>query len=167
MKLAKSFDFMYLGVHGGMETNETFQKVKNAIVRLKPNKIWVHVSIPCSSGSPLRRFGTGEATSSDIEWFEVAPKVLKYPLLGDLSSFELPWQNIIWEHELTKETLTKAGHSEFAKVRLCQTGVENGNGQKVGKALCFTTNSKEFARNLRLCFGECVCVCAQNSMRRS
>ena len=51
MKLAKSFDFMYLGVHGGMETNETFQKVKNAIVRLKPNKIWVHVSIPCSSRS--------------------------------------------------------------------------------------------------------------------
>ena len=33
----------------------------------------VRTRVKNSSGSPLRRFGTGEATSSDIEWFEVAP----------------------------------------------------------------------------------------------
>ena len=112
----------------------------------------------------LRRFGTGEATSGDIEWFEAALKVLKCLLLGDLSSFELPWQNMIWEHELTMETLTKAGHGEFAKVRLRQTGVENGNGQKVGR-LCV---SQQILRNLRaICASVLVSVCAQNSMRLS
>ena len=65
---------------------------------------------------------------------------------------------MVWEHQITKETLTKAGHVEFAKVRLCQTGVKSANGKKVGKALCFTTNSTDFARDLRKCFGECVCV---------
>ena len=125
---------------------------------MRPSEIWLHVSIPCSSGSPFRRFGTGETTISDLEWFEVAPKVLKYFLLGTFSSFELPWQNTIWEHQISKETLTKAGHVEFAKSRLCQTGVKSANGKKVGKALCFTTNSTDFARDLRKCFGECVCV---------
>ena len=45
----------------------------------------------------------------------------------------------------------------LAKVRLCQAGVENGNGQKV--RFCVSQQiPRKFARNLRKCFGECVCA---------
>ena len=85
-------------------------------------KTFVHMSSPCSSGSPLKRFGDGEAKESDWQWYDLFPKVERYLKLGNANSFELPWNNDIWNFALCKKTLKNAGHNFSTKVHLCKTG---------------------------------------------
>ena len=66
-------------------------------------KTFVHVSSPCSSGSPLKRFGDGEPKDSDWEWYDLFPKVERYLKLGDANSFELPWNNDLEFRTLSKD----------------------------------------------------------------
>ena len=80
----------YIGVVSGMEKESVFRQVKDELLRLNCNKVWIHVSPPCSSGSPLRNFHGHDVKESDFEWFEVFPHVKRYLRLSEYSSFELP-----------------------------------------------------------------------------
>ena len=146
----------YCGVTSAMEKEKTFVELQKQIGQLKPLKVFVHVSSPCSSGSPLRNF-SGSVCDSDWQWFEMFPKVLKYLKLGDESSFELPWYNRIWTYDLCKRTLKEAKHAFDTPVRLCKTGLASSNGKPVGKTLCFTSTSKKFTEKLYRSFGICKC----------
>ena len=75
-----------------MEKKTVFDQVVAALKDLGNSKVFVHVSSPCSSGSPLRNFrGDDTATEADVIWFDVIPHVAKYMKLGKYSSFELPF----------------------------------------------------------------------------
>ena len=158
MVLARSMGFAYLGVHDDMTQDKTFVHVRNKIARLNIKRVWVHVSVPSSSGLTLNSFGTQtEALKPEQEWSVVAPKVLCYLKLGIHSSFELPWYSCVWEQEITKQTLKQAGHSFFVKVHVCQTGAKALDGRSIGKSLCFTTTSPVFSQGLHAIFGVCKC----------
>ena len=94
-------NWKHVGVTEKMEYDSTFRK-----------------SSP--SGSPLKRFGDGEPKDSDWEWYDLFPKVEQYLKLGDANSFELPWNNDIWNFALCEKTLKNAGHNYHTKVRLCK-----------------------------------------------
>ncbi|CAE7200879.1 unnamed protein product [Symbiodinium sp. CCMP2592] len=113
----------YVGVTENMQSDSVFKEVRRYLLNFACDCVFVHVSTPCSSGSYLRRFSGGNSSKSDWEWFEVFPCVLKYLKLGKHSSFELPWNNEIWQHDLCQKVLKKAGHTFDVPVRLCMTGV--------------------------------------------
>ncbi|CAE7835037.1 unnamed protein product [Symbiodinium sp. CCMP2592] len=107
----------YVGVTENMQSDSVFKEVRRYLLNFACDCVFVHVSTPCSSGSYLRRFSGGSSSKSDWEWFEVFPCVLKYLKLGKHSSFELPWNNEIWQHDLCQKVLKKAGHTFDVPVR--------------------------------------------------
>ena len=80
----------------------------------------------------------------------------RYLKLGNANSFELPWNNDIWNFALCRKTLKNAGHNYTTKVRLCKTGFVTKEGKPVGKCLGFSSNSKVFIETLRR-FATCDC----------
>ena len=157
---AKRLGIPYMGITQDMESKSTQTAVSQYLNQYRdPKKVFVHVSSPCASGSPLRHFkGNDEPASADFDWDQIFPHVGFYLKLGDCSSFELPWRNEIWNRYLTKETLRKAGHLFNVQVHLCATGFRTASGKAVGKSLGFTSNSRPFVMIMNQNFGQCKCV---------
>ena len=55
-KVARRFGFLYIGVVENMEKKTVFDQVVAALKDLGNSKVFVHVSSPCSSGSPFKKF---------------------------------------------------------------------------------------------------------------
>ena len=163
---ARRMGIFYIGVTKDMETHRVFSGVKETLLQFRELKnVFVHVSSPCSLGSPLRHLReSGEPTDADFEWNEIFPYVGKYLKLGARSSFELPWRNEIWGRQLTLETLRCAGHNFDTPVHLCSTGLRSRSGRPVGKKLGFTSSSKPFVMTLNRLFGSCNCISEHASM---
>ena len=140
-----------------METHKTFMGLKTFLDKQKPCRVFVHVSSPYSSGSTLRNFGDG-IKESDYAWHVMFPWVLKYLRLGDLSGFQLPWNNKIWNYDLCRRTLKEAGHTCATQVKLCQTDVKGKNRLPVGKVLGFSSNSKTFVTRWNKHISQCSCM---------
>ena len=155
----------YIGISKDMEKRSVFSSLLETLKQMKPDKVYVHVSSPCTTGSPLRNFSRDDSvTQADVVWFDVFPKVGGYLKLGDHSSFELPWRNAIWNHIMTKRTLSDAKHGYEAGVHLCSTGARTPNGKPIGKVLGFTGTSKLSMMHLRKEFGQCRCTESHASM---
>ena len=163
---AKRLGIPYMGITQDMESESTQTAVSQYLNQYRdPKKVFVHVSSPCASGSPLRHFkGNNEPTSVDFDWDRIFPHVGFYLKLGDCSSFEPPWRNEIWNWVLTKETLRKAGHLFDVQVHLCATGFRTASGKAVGKSLGFTSNSRPFVMIMNQNFGQCKCVASHAVM---
>ena len=161
---AKKKGMSYIGINDNMEQASVFKQVGNFVREFGHPKVFVHVSSPCASGSPLRYLSGSQPTDADFEWFAMFPWVSKYLALGHYSSFELPWRNSIWKHHLTIETLRKNKHDYHTMLHLCATGAKAKNGQSIGKVLGITSNSKQFVMSLSKAFGQCTCVDSHASM---
>ena len=155
-RVCKELGVMYCGITRSMEIKKTFMDLCLFLDGLSHCQVFVHVSSPCSSGSPLRNF-TNSTTETDWQWFEMFPCVLKYLKLGNHSGFELPWNNQIWGFDLCQQTLKKAGHSHYTAVKLCQTGAKSVAGNPIGKTLCFSSTSVKFVERLNRLFSKCNC----------
>ena len=153
----RKFGMSYVGVTENMQSERVFQEVRRYLLNFAHDHVFVHVSTPCSSGSPLRHLSGGSTSIVELEWFEVFPCVLKYLKLGKHSSFELPWNNEIWHHDLCKKVLKQAGHKYDVPVKLCMTGLCAKGGEPIGKVLGFTSTSESFVFALR-CFATCKCA---------
>ena len=92
---AKKKGMSYIGINDNMEQASVFKQVANFVREFGHPKVFVHVSSPCASGSPLRYLSGSLPTDADFEWFAMFPWVSKYLALGHYSSFELPWRNSI------------------------------------------------------------------------
>ena len=153
----RKFGMSYVGVTENMQSERVFQEVRRYLLNFAHDHVFVHVSTPCSSGSPLCHLSGGSTSIVELEWFEVFPCVLKYLKLGKHSSFELPWNNEIWHHDLCKKVLKQAGHKYDVPVKLCMTGLCAKGGEPIGKVLGFTSTSESFVFALR-CFATCKCA---------
>ena len=147
----------YVGVTENMQSDRVFKDVKNYLKNFGQDRVFVHVSTPCSSGSPLRRLHGPTTTEADWEWFEIFPRVLRYLRLGKHSSFELPWNNEIWRHALCQRVLRQAGHAFDMPVKLCMTGLVSKGGEPIGKVLGFSSSARTFTLALE-CFSTCQCA---------
>ena len=137
----------YVGVVKEVETGAMFARVKQFVdVKSQLGYRWIHVhaSTPCSSGSPLKHFGTGSLSEADVAWEGIMKAVPKYLTLGNSRSFELPRNNSIWKRDETKHVLKHGGLEFEAEVFLCQTGCKDDNGLPVGKCLMFRSSFSGF-----------------------
>ena len=107
-------------------------------------------------GHPLNVLGMVSQRTLIGKWYDLFPKVERYLKLGDANSFELPWNNDIWNFALCQKTLKNAGFNYHTKVRLCKTGFVTKDGKPVGKCLGFSSNSKVFIETLKR-FSTCDC----------
>ena len=83
----RDMGIQYIGISKDMEKRSVFSNLLETLKQMKPAKVYVHVSSPCTSGSPLRNFSRDDSVSkADVVWFDVFPKVAGYLKLGDHSS---------------------------------------------------------------------------------
>ena len=88
-KVAKRFGFLYIGIVANIEKKSVFEQVVNTLRDLGNSKVFVHVSPPCTSGSPLLNFNRDDkkVSEADMVWFDIFPPVSNYLILGRYSSF--------------------------------------------------------------------------------
>ena len=134
------------GVVKEMGRHKTFMGLKTFLDKQKPCRVFVHVSSPLSffqcisiesRTKEFRGWNFEDGIKESDSWHEMFPWVLKYLRLGDLSRFELPWNNKIWNYDFCRRTLKEAGHTFATQVKLCQTDVKGKNGLPVGKVSFF------------------------------
>ena len=66
----------YIGISKDMEKRSVFSQLVETLKQMKPGKVYVHVSSPCTSGSLLRNFSRDDSVSkADVVWFDVFPRV--------------------------------------------------------------------------------------------
>ena len=154
----------YAGITGDMQEKRIIKQARDIVDSWKQRKLWVHVhlSTPCSSGSPLKHFrrqSEGQLPSvSDVEWQSIMESALVYANMGNAASFELPRFNQIWERFGTQRLLEKAALLRTAHVWLCRTGVKGKTGLPVGKQLRFQSTAEAFAIHMHVKFGTCTCT---------
>ena len=154
----------YAGITGDMQEKRIIKQARDIVDSWKQRKLWVHVhlSTPCSSGSPLKHFrrqSEGQMPSvSDVEWQSIMESALVYANMGNAASFELPRFNQIWERFGTQRLLEKAALLHTAHVWLCRTGVKGKTGLPVGKQLRFQSTAEAFAIHMHVKFGTCTCT---------
>ena len=148
----------YCGITANAETSRVLAETIKVITAWKNRGLWihVHVSTPCSSGSPLRNF-VQRCTKSDLEWEALMRSAERYLRLGDGRTFELPKQNMIWKRWGTQNVLRASGLVYPVDVWLCATGVLSRSGLPVSKRLRFMCSHLECAQKLFDMFGSCSC----------
>ena len=150
----------YIGVVKDVQSDELFGEVRKRVREFRQAGLWVHVhvSTPCSSGSPLKNFSQdGTPTIADLEWESIIGSVGRFLQLGKSKSFELPFYNKIWSRPQVVELLQSHQLSHGCQVFLCQMGVMTDSGLPVGKSLGIATTHFSFARSLHRRFGTCRC----------
>ena len=149
----------YVGIVKDVQSKDVLRGVSNKVSGWIRDGMWVHihVSTPCSSGSPLKHLSTGDVTVSDLEWESIMQSVGSFLRLGHSKSFELPFHNEIWSRSLTQKVLRGHDMSHCCQVYLCQCDVQTRLGKPVGKSLCFASNNYPFCRSLHSRFGFCTC----------
>ena len=92
-RAAKRLGVHYVGIAERMESKAIYDELLRYLDSLRPVKVFVHVSSPCTPGSPLRHLSSkGGVSQADVNWFDLFPKVKDYLRIGDQTSFELPWK---------------------------------------------------------------------------
>ena len=157
----------YCGVVENVELRGTQMSVSQFISSKKSEGHWIHmhVSTPCSSGSPLKRFSPDSVTASDLEWETImtsVPAYFRFPVKPDSVSFELPKHNDIWKRDQTIKALSEGELVFDQDVYLCQAQYRASNGLPIGKVLRFVSNHKPFCDSLFSRFGV-VCTCREHA----
>ena len=151
----------YLGVSANMQTKRVHDMFLGRVHQCNESKCWkhVHVSTPCTFGSPLRHFHCDEnEVESEETWRGVMSHVTKYLKHSNSCSSELPTHNAIWKKEETKRVLTENKLKHDCEVFLCQTGMWGTDGKAIGKSLKFCSDSFAFCQHLSKKFGTCNCL---------
>ena len=152
----------YCGVVENVELRGTQVGVSQFISKKKSERYWVHlhISTPCSSGSPLKRFSADSVTTSDLDWEKImssVPAYFRFSVKPDSVSFELPKYNDIWKRPQTVEVLSEGKLTFESDVYLCQAQYRASNGLPIGKVLRFASTHQAFCSSLFSRFGVCVC----------
>ena len=149
----------YVGVSANMQTDAVQKKFNNHVMGFKKRDFWLHVhmSTPCTSGSPLRFFNHGGNEEVDVEWCEIIASVGVYFEHANGISFELPTHNLIWKRFEIEVLLKENQLSHGAEIFLCQTDLFGSDGLKVGKSLLFKSNLFSVVERLHKKFGLCLC----------
>ena len=150
----------YVGVVKDVQSEEVFSQVRKQVRDFRQAGLWVHVhvSTPCSSGSPLKSFSDPDTpTIADLEWESIIDSVGRFLELGSSKSFELSFHNRIWSRPQVIKLLQEHRVSHGCQIFLCQMGLVTDSGLPIGKSLGISTTHFSFARSLHRRFGTCRC----------
>ena len=169
----------YVGVHGNLEKiatqNHVADLVNQVMEELKMTRsasdrelgevhlfCHVHMSLPCTGGSPLQNFSGGKRVPEhERKFFELlaaCDKLLdrlveRHPELS--MSFELPNSNRYWTHPKL-QAFVQARIPFRSVVHACAMGIEGLPGLPIKKAFRIMSSSEELSQRLEKRF-HCAC----------
>ena len=108
-KACETSGIRYCGVAKDVQLKGVVLQVKRFIEEQKLLGCWVHmhISTPCTSGSPLKNLSGNFETQADAEWkgiIDAVPSYLEGKVCEDSVSFELPRSNAICDRSSWNET---------------------------------------------------------------
>ena len=75
---AKRLGVHYVGIAERMESRSVQDELLQFLDSLRPVKVFVHVSSPCTSGSPLRHLPSkGGVSQADVSWFSEGERLFQ------------------------------------------------------------------------------------------
>ena len=159
-QMCEELDIVYVGVSANMQEARVLKAFVEQVKHVKSSGLWlhVHISTPCTFGSPLRHFhDDGDCSKGGKIWEEIMTHASGYLKHGNSRSFELPTHNAIWKKRETERVLEENNLKHECSIFLCQTGVQGSDGNFVGKSLTFCSDSFSFCKHLHGRFGHCKC----------
>ena len=165
----------YIGVHARMQCVDVRQEVVKLLRvasssmthkgKKKDCSVHVHVSLPCTGGSPLLNFCTNqvrEQHTADFKellgcldaYFDVCRKYDSKVTI----TFELPHNNRYWKLCEIKEFRNRFGLDHEGVVSCCQIGLRSvRTGRMIGKRYRVISNNKQVTGFLHAKFARCRC----------
>ena len=66
-RACQELGLQYIGISKDMEKRSVISNLLETLKQLTPDKVYVHVSSPCTTGSPLRNFSRDDSvTQADV-----------------------------------------------------------------------------------------------------
>ena len=165
----------YIGVHARMQCAEVRQEVVKLLRvasssmthkgKKKDCSVHVHVSLPCTGGSPLLNFCTNQVREQHTADFKELLGCLdayfdacrKYDSKVTIT-FELPHNNRYWKLCEIKEFRNRFGLHHEGIVSCCQIGLRSvRTGRMIGKRYRVVSNNKQATGFLHAKFARCRC----------
>ena len=172
---SREFGSSYIGIHAGLELPSTQRQAYKFLKSFAEGSsgsadsqklIQVHISLPCTGGSPLLDLSRKDRKPAQDAYFRLLDHCKRYvSYIKGMSNvrsavtLELPKTNRFWSDERLKKFLTDNDMQKFADCAACAMGLETSQGQPIGKVFRIACSDQVLATGLEKRFQ---CKCAQD-----
>ena len=172
---SREFGSSYIGIHAGLELPSTQRQAYKFLKSFAEGSsgsadsqklIQVHISLPCTGGSPLLDLSKKDRKPAQDAYFRLLDHCKRYvSYIKGMSNvcsavtLELPKSNRFWSDERLKKFLTDHDMQKFADCAACAMGLETSQGQPIGKVFRIACSDQVLATGLGKRFQ---CKCAQD-----
>ena len=172
---SREFGASYLGIHAGLELLSTQRQAYKFMKDFAEGSsgsagsqklIQVHISLPCTGGSPLLDLSKKDRKPAQDAYFRLLDHCKRYVSyikgMSDVHSaviLELPKTNRFWSDERLKKFLTDHDMQKFADCAACAMGLVTSQNQPIGKVFRIAYMDQVPATGLEQNFQ---CKCAQD-----
>ena len=170
---SREFGSSYIGIHAGLELLSTQRQAYKFSKNFTEGSsgsadsqklIQVHISLPCTGGSPLLDLSKKDRKPAQDAYFRLLDHCKRYvSYIKGMSNvcsavtLELPKSNRFWSDERLKKFLTDHDMQKFADCAACAMGLETSQGQPIGKVFRIACSDQVLATGLTKRF-QCKCT---------
>ena len=170
---SREFGSSYIGIHAGLELLSTQRQAYKFLKSFAEGSsgsadsqklIQVHISLPCTGGSPLLDLSKKDRKPAQDAYFRLLDHCKRYvSYIKGMSNvcsavtLELPKWNRFWSDERLKKFLTDHDMQKFADCAACAMGLETSQGQPIGKVFRIACSDQVLATGLEKRF-QCKCT---------
>ena len=170
---SREFGANYIGIHAGLELLSTQRQAYKFMKDFAEGSsgsagsqklIQVHISLPCTGGSPLLDLSKKDRKPAQDAYFKLLDHCKRYVSyikgMSDVHSavtLELPKLNRFWPDERLKKFLTDHDMQKFADCAACAMGLVTSQGQPIGKVFRIACSDQVLATGLERRF-QCKCT---------
>ena len=169
----REFGSSYIGIHAGLELLSTQRQAYKFLKSFAEGSsgsadsqklIQVHISLPCTGGSPLLDLSKKDRKPAQDAYFRLLDHCKRYvSYIKGMSNvrsavtLELPKTNRFWSDERLKKFLTDHDMQKFADCAACAMGLETSQGHSIGKVFRIACLDQVLATGLGKRF-QCKCT---------
>ena len=170
---SREFGSSYIGIHAGLELLPTQRQAYKFLKNFAEGSsgsadsqklIQVHISLPCTGGSPLLDLSKKDRKPAQDAYFRLLDHCKRYVSYAKGMSnvrsavtLELPKTNRFWSDERLKKFLTDHDMQKFADCAACAMGLVTSQGQPIVKVFRIACSDQVLATGLEKRF-QCKCT---------
>ena len=170
---SREFGCNYIGIHAGLELSSTQRQAYKFFKSFAEGSsgsadsqklIQVHISLPCTGGSPLLDLSKKDRKPAQDAYFRLLDHCKRYISyikgmgnVGSAVTLELPKSNRFWSDERLKRFLADHGMQKSADCAACAMGLTTSQGQPIGKVFRIACSDQVLATGLAKRF-QCRCT---------
>ena len=170
---SREFGCSYIGIHAGLELSSTQRQAYKFFKSFAEGSsgsadsqklIQVHISLPCTGGSPLLDLSKKDRKPAQDAYFRLLDHCKRYISyikgmgnVGSAVTLELPKSNRFWSDERLKRFFADHGMQKSADCAACAVGLTTSQGQPIGKIFRIACSDQVLATGLARRF-QCKCT---------